>query len=307
MSSGRTIKGNTRHGSVVFEVKQLLTSLEAFGQSRHEAKQRSRKSGLGAPSGLFSHHTLEDYLKINVRMVKWCRREYGLRTLAGLTQRMVDAYFATRADVAAWTWDKELAAFHKLQRAMELQGIGEPLKTPAGRRRRLQDRTPIRLVSYSPAEVEALRAVLPLPYSLMVWVQWETGGRWTALERLHARDLGPWRLWIGNKGGKEQWRPISRALHRALAEWTEDLPAHARVFQRSYSAYYRALAKACQKLDLEKGATHAFRRSFNNQRIDELMRLGLTEKEARRQVGKELGHGDDRGKVTLSYSPRIGD
>lgn len=308
MSSGRSIKGNThRRGSVVYQVTQLLTSLEAFGHSRHEAKQRTRQAGLGTPSGIHAHATLEDYLDINIHMVKWWRQEYGLRSVAEITQDMVDAYFARRLGVSAWTWDKELAAFHKLQRAMELHGVGEPLRTPSGWRRRLGARNPMRFVSYSAEEVQDLLAALPMPYCLMAWVQWETGGRWVALQQLYVENLGPGQLLIGNKGGKKRWRPISRALNHALVEWTAQVPKGTRMFQRSYSAYYRALAKTYQRLGLENGGTHALRRSFSERRIKELMALGLTEAEARRQVGKELGHGDKRGKVTLSYSPRIED
>ena len=309
MSSGRSIKGNThRRGSVVYQVTQLLTSLEAFGHSRHEAKQRTRQAGVGTPSGIHAHATLEDYLDINIRMVKWCREVYGLRAVVDLTQEMVDGYFATRVGMSAWTWDTEIAAFHKLQRAMELHGMGVPLATPPGRPRHLRDRKPNRWVSYTTEEVqERLLPALPMPYRLMAWVQWETGGRWTSLEQLRVEHLGARQLLIRNKGGLARWRPISRALHQALVEWTDGVLTGTRMFPCSYSAYYRALAKASQGAGLEKGSTHALRRSFSDHRMRELMAMGLTEAEARRQLGKELGHGDHRGKVTLSYSPRIED
>ncbi len=49
------------------------------------------------------------------------------------------------------------------------------------------------------------------------------------------------------------------------------------------------------------GGSHALWRSFARRRLGELMRQGLTEREARRVIAKETGHGDNRGRITLAY------
>lgn len=304
MTSEVIQKGNTRRdGSVVYQVNQLLNGLRAFGQSRHCAKQMVRIKGWDRPVALFSFGTVRTYTRRNVQFVKWCRAQYGLRSVADLTQPMVDGYFAElgqRSD-SAWTWDTQIAALNKLRAAMELQGIGCAVMPPAPKRRRLKDRID-RTVSYTATEVQQMLDVLKQPYRLMAQVQWETGARQISLQRLHAEDIGPASLRIRGKGGKVQWRPISRNLHAELLRLTADSCWHDRVFVRSYGAYRAALVRACTAAGLPYGGSHALRRSFARRRLGELMRLGQPERKAREIVAKEMGHGGKRGRITWAYA-----
>ncbi|MCL5116963.1 MAG: tyrosine-type recombinase/integrase [Firmicutes bacterium] len=154
--------------------------------------------------------------------------------------------------------------------------------------------------SYSADEIRRLLNALRPPYRLMAQLQWELGIRWVSVERLRVRDIGP-RLHISGKGGTEQWLPISRVTRNALFRWTRTLPIRAPLFDRTYSAYRSALIKAGAAAGLPYGGSHALRRSFARRRLGELMRQGLTEREARRIIAKEMGHGDKRGRITLAY------
>ena len=116
MTKRLTKKGNSTHrGSLVYQVVELLNNLTAFGMSRHEAKQRSRDAGLGKPVGIHGRKTLVKYIGRSIHFVKWCRREYGIRSLEGITQAMVDGYFASIDHGSAWTWDTQIAALNKLR------------------------------------------------------------------------------------------------------------------------------------------------------------------------------------------------
>ncbi len=299
MAKSLTNKGNSRHeGSLVYQVVQLLNNLTAFGLSRHEAKQRARDAGFGKPVGIHGRKTLIKYIGRNIHFVKWCRREYGIRSLEAMTQSMVDGYFASIAHGSAWTWDTQIAALNKLRMAMELEGLDWRITLPPGRPRQLAMR--VHQESYSADEIRRLLNALRPPYRLMAQLQWELGIRWVSLERLRVRDIGP-RLHVSGKADKEQWLPISRVTRNALFRGTQTLPIRAPVFNRTYSAYRSALIKACAAVELPYGGSHALRRSFARRRLGELMRQGLTEREARRVIAKEMGHGDKRGRITLAY------
>lgn len=303
MAKPLTKKGNSRHeGSLVYQVVQLLNDLTAFGFSRHTAKQRARDAGLGKPVGIHGRKTLIKYTGRSIHFVKWCRREYGLRSLEAITQPMVDGYFASIAHGSAWTWDTQIAALNKLRVAMELQGQHWRVALPPGRPRKLAMRR--HQESYSAEEIRRLLIALRPPYRLMAQLQWELGIRWVSVERLRVRDIGP-RLHVSGKGGKEQWLPITRVTRNVLFRWTRDLPTQAKVFDRTYGAYRAALVRACAIAALPYGGSHALRRSFARRRLGELMRQGLTEREARRIIAKEMGHGDNRGRITLAYHASV--
>ena len=294
------IKGNTTHvGSLVFQVVQLLNSLNAVGQSRHEAKQRVRTAGLGNPVGMHGLGTVEKYVKRDVHFAKWCRAKYGVKTLDGITQAMVDGYFATLADGSASTWDTDISALNKLRVAMELHGIDCRFTPPPGRPRLLAER--IHQQSYSAQQIARLLVVLPEPYRLMAELQWETGARWVSLKRLRAGDVQN-NVWISGKGGQGQWRPVTRRLRSELLRWIGDAPSDSRVFRRSYGAYRAALMRACQATGVPYDGTHALRRSFARRRLGELMRQGQPEGKAREIIAKEMGHGDKRGRITWAYA-----
>ena len=295
-----TIKGNTAHvGSLVYQVVQLLNSLSAVGQSRHEAKRRARAVGFDKPVGVHGLGTVEKYIKRNVHFAKWCRANYGAKTLDGITQEMVDGYFATLADGSASTWDTDISALNKLRVAMELHGIDCRFAPPPGRPRRLAER--LHQQSYSAQQIARLLAVLPEPYRLMAELQWETGARWVSLKRLRAGDIQN-NVWISGKGGQGQWRPVTRRLRSELLRWIGNAPAEDRVFHRSYGAYRAALVRACHTAGVPYDGTHALRRSFARSRLGELMRLGQPEGKAREIIAKEMGHGDNRGRITWAYA-----
>ncbi len=305
MAKSLTNKGNSRHeGSLVYQVVQLLNNLTAFGLSRHEAKQRARDAGLGKPVGIHGRKTLIKYIGRNIHFVKWCRREYGVRSLEAITQSMIDGYFASIDHGSAWTWDTQIAALNKLRVAMELQGRHWRVTLPPGRPRKLAMRR--HQESYSAEEIRRLLIALRPPYRLMAQLQWELGIRWVSVERLRVRDIGP-RLHVSGKGGKEQWLPIARVTRNALFRWTQELPLRAPVFAGTYGPYRKALMAACAMAELPYGGTHALRRSFARRRLGELMRLGLTEREARRVIAQEMGHGDKRGRITLAYHASVED
>jgi integrase len=64
----------------------------------------------------------------------------------------------------------------------------------------------------------------------------------------------------------------------------------------------RAVDEACRRLGIDDQGTHGFRRTFAQERYREYRGEGSTDKEARRRLTHDLGHG--RIAVTYSYVGR---
>jgi hypothetical protein len=60
--------------------------------------------------------------------------------------------------------------------------------------------------------------------------------------------------------------------------------------------------KVTQDLGISASGIHRFRSNYARARYDELLAEGKTEREARKQVARELGH--RRTSVTNSYIPK---
>jgi len=291
-----SVAGNS---SVVYQVVALLRSLEAFGASRHQAKALAAD---GQPMGIYAYASVKTYTAYNVRLVRWCAERYHIRHLSEMTSGMVMAYFEWlifEKKASAWTVMTQRSALNKLNQALTLNGLNPLVMPNLSVRRRLTDRQHV--TTYTDDEVRRLMAALPMPYQLMAQIQIDTGCRVVSLLRLRVEDIGARRLRIRGKGGKVQWRPIDPDRHRALLRWTAGWPAGARVFAVSAAAYRMALHRACTHADVPDGSTHALRRTFARRRYESLRRQGLTDREARQVLARDLGHGAHRISVTYAY------
>lgn len=300
MDQETIIAGN--NGSMVYQVVSLLKTLEAFGMSRHQAKTLAVD---GQPTGIYSFNTIKTYVSYNIRLVRWCAERYQLRRIPEMTSGMVAEYFdwlIYDKKASAWTVTTQRSALGKLNQALILHGFN-PLVIPnPSVRRRLTDRQHVTI--YTDDEVHRLINALSSPYQLMAQTQLTTGCRVVSLLRLRVQDIGARRLRIRGKGGKVQWRPIDPELHRALLRWTAVRPAGARVFSVSASAYRMALHRACIQAGVPVGSTHALRRTFARRRYENLRRQGLSDREARQVLARDLGHGAHRISVTYAYHGR---
>lgn len=295
-----TLTGNS--GSLVYQVTTVLQSLASFGLSRHQVKELAVD---GKPLGIYSIYSIKTYVAYNIRLVKWCAERYQLKNLNDLTSGMVMAYFdwlIFEKKASAWTVATQRSALQKLNQALVIQGYNPVVVPIQGRQRRLADRQHV--TTYTDDEVHRLVSALPMPYQLMAWLQMETGCRVVSLLRLHVEDIGARRVRIRGKGGKIQWRPLNPELHRALLRWTAVRPAGARVFTASATAYRMALHRACTQAGVPDGSTHALRRTFARRRYESLRRQGLSDREARQVLARDLGHGAHRISVTYAYHGR---
>jgi len=76
-------------------------------------------------------------------------------------------------------------------------------------------------------------------------------------------------------------------LHGKATSWTRHIE--------------KLVAEACAESDIKCLGTHGFRASAAQRALDDLVEQGVSEREARRQVSRLLGH--SRTSVTNSYAP----
>ena len=97
-----------RRGSLTYQVKQALSNKLRIGESRHDAKIAGTDK-----DGIFSWSTYNTYVKHCNYFVKWCRDEYGCKTVEECRQH-ADEWITSRSHLSAWTQKLEVAALVKL-------------------------------------------------------------------------------------------------------------------------------------------------------------------------------------------------
>ena len=105
-------------------------------------------------------------------------------------------------------------------------------------------------------------------------------------------------LHIVGKGGKHRNVPLP-------AEIAEQLnPSQQRLFQATQSwkhAFYQAVRRAARELGIKIQGIHRFRSNYAQNVYEYLTNSGKSDREARREVSRRLGH--NRVEVTNSYIP----
>jgi integrase len=126
--------------------------------------------------------------------------------------------------------------------------------------------------------------------------------------QLRGQDIDPDRCTLtlrrGTKGGKVRQVQVDtehRGFLKGLKE-RADRRRDGHCFQGRGSLgkrLERAVDEACKRLGVQDQGTHGFRRTFAQRRYCEYCDLGLGDRQARRQLARDLGHG--RIEVTYSY------
>lgn len=104
--------GHTK--SIVREARDRLSSMAAYGQSKHADKLAS-SDHKPAMEKIYSFSTMRNYTDAAVRFAKWARAEHGCKTLYDARQYAGD-YLRQRmeSNLSAWTVRRDAAALGKL-------------------------------------------------------------------------------------------------------------------------------------------------------------------------------------------------
>lgn len=292
-------------GSPAYQVKNALSRLERFGQSRYEDKQRGIAEG-----GIYSFSTRQVYQRDCSRFAAWAKKTYGVRDIRNLTPEHAQAYLDSLSsrERSGGYLGRIKAAIGKLSIALHGQkwDLGESWHS---------DRRPER--AYTPDQAKQIEANLreharDKQAADVVHLQRIAGLRVREAVMLRGQDIDPERCVIclkrGTKGGRTREVRVA-AEHRGYLQSLEERAERHRdghVFQGRGSLSKRtenAVSLARRRLNLEDSAgTHGFRKTFARQRYREYREAGLTDRQARWRLAGDLGHG--RIDVTYSYVAR---
>ncbi len=291
------------------QVELCLKSLEAYGQSKHEAKIEHNGEYL---DGIYSHKTMKTYMNLCCTFAKWAKAEHGVKKLVDLKPEITEKYFEKlKAEgKSPWTLQTVRSALRKLetgvkvrfQRTVEI--VPKNLTLPIRERKARKNRG-----AYSREDADRIiGAVRKDNYQmgLLLETQDTMGLRIHEVVKIRVRDIDfrQGMLAVKGKGGRVRQLPVPPNIlkkFRAVME-RQNLPANRRIFSERIRKVERHVKTVCQRLGIAEKGTHGFRHHYA---ISEYLRLrmsGLTDRQARRAVSRLLGH--NRIDVTYSYIPR---
>lgn len=310
-------------GNVNFQVQQLYKTVEAIGESKHEAKAEARENGaVGAAEiakelGVYSYATGDAYRDVWRHIGEYAKNEYGVKDMERITGEQVQAYLNSKIEegVARATFDQYAAAAEKLEVALnrfaaqnetgntynfELKDVRQVAAQEIGNRnheaRAYAD--PAKLCSNLEDKQHALAAQM----------QHESGGRVKEISQIKEGQLKglqadritgelKGRIEVDGKGGKTRELQVSPAVYARLQA---AIAANDGVFKvADYKAYVAVLEKSAGQTGQGYNGSHGLRWNYAQERMQELQAHGLTFEQALREVSVDMGH--ERSDITLHY------
>ena len=115
-------------GSITYQISQEYKSMEAFGESKHQAKKTDETRGK-----IYSFDTMKDYIRAGTAFGRYCKEKHNCKTIAAC-RAYVEEYLQTRIDsYAPSTVKLDAAAIAKLYRCSTRDfDIKTPERTRAG-------------------------------------------------------------------------------------------------------------------------------------------------------------------------------
>ena len=267
---------------------QRLDRLMANGEKRSEAKAQARENGeplfAFTDGKIHAFETRNNYQKIIMRFLDWCRDEHGIRDMGRLNGRadeLASLYLSERIikGYSAWTLQTERSA---LRIFFENRSLAAEVMLPKRKRENI-------IRSRLPAKRD--KHFQPENWPLLVNFVLACGLRREELRDLRTYDIltktdGQLVVHVRKgKGGKERKVPVFPGREQAVLAVKEGRPEHALVFDRLPSA-----------MDI-----HAYRRRFAQELYEHLSGRALPpsagrlrspdfDEKAAEYVTKCLGH-----------------
>lgn len=303
--------------SVTYQTQEMLKKIFVPGTSQHELKAQ----GL-AGKRITGISTMRNYVKVGSRFARWCKDKYGIRDIRRITPEMAERYIDELHDNerSGGYIGKVKAAIRKLDVAMQETGNrpddAPPLSQPGGGWH--SDRRPER--AYTPHQAEWIIDDMrdhakDKQVADVAQLQRVAGLRISEAAMIRGKDIDPRTCTVHaercTKGGKTRTVTVDPEHQPFLEKLKARAEQHAdnHVFQgrgdRGKSLASRtagAARHACERLGIECYGTHGFRRTWAQERYQELHTAEHNDRQARQSVAKELGHG--RIDVTYSYISR---
>jgi integrase len=291
-------------GSPFNQATRLFQHAARFGESRHTAKVKGK-----ADVGIYSFNTMHTYINAFGNFFKYARTEFGVKLAGRVEPHMAEQYLrhCAERDMAMGTIGKIASAINKADAVMKHIGwratdAASLLPSGAGRH---GDPKP---TPFTPKEaqaiVERLRESRDPRFAQLAMVQCYAGLRLREavnlrLEAISERgDLIRLSSGDGTKNGKPRTvavlSPDGREFFLNLREETSS-HNDGLVFRDRKTlgrAYERELRRVCrEELNISHSRTHDLRSLWANGMYDRLRETGATDRQARQEVSRMLGHG----------------
>jgi len=259
--------------SLVYEVEECFKVLDAIGESRHQAKKRSK----GKTKNIHGGKTMKQYISHSITFARWAREHYQIKHLADLREYM-GAHYLTDLIIegkAPSTLKTYRSALRKLQRGImvkfgyHVRIVPDNFKLPS-----MDINKRINRCAYSQEEVlRILTAAIQIDQlkGMALQVTYRFGLRVHELVQLRSVDLetnaGQLKIFRG-KGGLTRWVPIRTADDARLLQKVKDGKAKMDlIFPFSVRAMQYFMEKACDAAGIEVHHLHNLRHSFANYSI----------------------------------------
>lgn len=292
-------------GSPVYQAKVIMEAGQAFGESRHAAKQDGT-----ATWKIFSFGVIKSYIAAFKRFLCFCRSRYGERYAGKVTPEMALAYIRHLGELGRKPdyISKEWAAIKKgdsLMRRLGWKEKGAPLLLNGGFGRH-SDYAPNSVPSTKINEIaDWLDANSPDPhYGDLARVQQVLGLRPTEAIQLRAEAISLDGSFVslergdGTKGGRPRVVDVTTPEGREFLVRLRErglLNKDRHVFQDRKGllrVYERWFQRACQAEGLgEQGHTpHDLRSANANEEYARYREAGMPKRQAKRKISQRLGH-----------------
>jgi hypothetical protein len=311
------MRGNTN-----YQVQQVYASIQAIGQSKHEAKSDARSDGaktwaeVGTKIKIYSYSTGDSYRDTWRHVLEHAKTEYGVKDIERLNSQHVQSYLGTKIDqgIARATFDQYAAACCKLEQA--LNRFAEQNQTNNQYKFELKDVRTLGVKElgargHEPRAYSNPALLLPHlmgQHQLAATLQLESGARVKEISHINEGQLKGLqanritgevrgRVEVVGKGGKVRELQVSQSTYAGIKT---AIAAAGGVFRlEEYKVYLDNLKDAAERSGQDYNGTHGLRWNYAQDRMRELQTHGLTYEEALREVSQEMGH--ERSDITEHY------
>lgn len=302
-------------GSIDFQVRTLLSSVNAIGKSKKLAKERARQSGaktwhdIGKSLDIHSYNTMKTYSDVWRDILWYIKENYGIKDAEKITGQHIQAYLKMKVSqkIKYATFQKYAAASEKLAVALtkfskqvgknNSYDFSKDIARVRKEAQKVLERFEGRRHYKNPEKL--VNAIANENYRLAAKVQFEGGARFSEVAKLKPFSFkglsnGKGYIEVKGKGGKIRTITVSENTYKSLYE-----KVSTDNWSLSKGPYLRSLKLASQLTNQPYQGSHGLRWNYALRSFLDKQARGIDYFRAIQEVSHELGH--NRPDITERY------
>ncbi len=297
-------------GSAFGQVKTVMQEIQAFGQSKHSAKEKIRDNlaaqdkaatwhEMGKQLGVHSFLTNNQYSKVSTEAFRYAKENFGLRDLTKIEAQHVQSYLESKVQdgIKYSTLQSYASALEKLETALnkyaknhnlnKTYSFSEAIQSVRDSASKVLDHT-VKAGAFKDSQA-VINNIKDETFKTMAEAQYSAGLRVYEMNKITERNfLGDNKFYVErSKGG------LSREVTFRSTEVYEkfrDLVSKNGGFIFKVREYTRTVAAAAKLAGEKLTANHSFRHNYARERYSQLRQEGKGELQAKLVLTRELGH-----------------